>query len=72
MARAQENAEALATFLSGHPAVGKIHYPGLPGHPRRELHFSQASGAGSIISLACAISNSPIIRPSTWAAGPSV
>lgn len=49
--RAQENAEALARFLSGHPAVGKIHYPGLPDHPRRELHFSQASGAGSIISF---------------------
>ena len=49
--RAQENAEALARFLSGHPAVGKIYYPGLPDHPRRELHFSQASGAGSIISF---------------------
>ena len=49
--RAQENADALARFLSGHPAVGKIYYPGLPGHPRRELHFSQATGAGSIISF---------------------
>ncbi|MGZ8449843.1 MAG: trans-sulfuration enzyme family protein, partial [Candidatus Deferrimicrobiaceae bacterium] len=34
VARAQENAEALARFLSGHPAVGKIFYPGLPDHPR--------------------------------------
>lgn len=49
--RAQENAEILSKFLSGHPAVGKVFYPGLPGHPRREIHFSQASGAGSIISF---------------------
>lgn len=50
-ARAQENAETITGFLSGHPAVGKILYPGYPGHPRRELHFSQASGAGSIVSF---------------------
>ncbi|MBE0569492.1 MAG: PLP-dependent transferase [Deltaproteobacteria bacterium] len=49
--RAQESAKALAGFLEGHPAVGKIYYPGLPDHPRRDLHFSQASGAGSIISF---------------------
>ena len=49
--RAQETAGILANFLSGHPGVGKIFYPGLPDHPRRELHFSQAAGAGSIISF---------------------
>ena len=50
-ARAQENAESLAGFLSSHPAVKKVYYPGLPGHPRRELHLSQASGGGSVISF---------------------
>jgi cystathionine beta-lyase/cystathionine gamma-synthase len=49
--RAQQNAEALAIFLAAHPFVKKVFYPGLPGHPRRELHFSQASGPGSVISF---------------------
>jgi len=49
--RGQQNAEALAVFLSAHPFVRKVFYPGLPGHARRELHFSQASGPGSVISF---------------------
>lgn len=32
--RACGNALALARFLSGHPGVAKVHYPGLPGHPQ--------------------------------------
>ncbi|MGE5700295.1 MAG: trans-sulfuration enzyme family protein [Deltaproteobacteria bacterium] len=51
VARAQQNAEAVATFLAGHPLVRKVFYPSLPGHERRELHFSQADGAGSVISF---------------------
>lgn len=49
--RAQRNAEALSAFLAAHPFVRKVFYPGLPGHARRELHFSQASGPGSVISF---------------------
>jgi cystathionine gamma-synthase len=49
--RAQQNAEALSAFLAAHPFVRKVFYPGLPGHARRELHFSQASGPGSVISF---------------------
>jgi len=49
--RAQQNAEAVASFLAGHPLVRKVFYPSLPGHGRRELHFSQAEGAGSVISF---------------------
>lgn len=49
--RAQENAQRIAEFLAGHPRVKRVCYPGLPGHPRRDLHFSQASGAGSVISF---------------------
>lgn len=51
VARAQENASRLAEFLARHPFVKKVFYPGLPGHPRRDLHFAQASGPGSIISF---------------------
>jgi cystathionine beta-lyase/cystathionine gamma-synthase len=51
VARAQENAEAAAAFLAAHPFVRKVFYPGLPGHHRRAMHFSQADGPGAIISF---------------------
>jgi cystathionine gamma-synthase/methionine-gamma-lyase len=31
------NAAALADWLAGHPAVGRVHYPGLPAHPQHAL-----------------------------------
>jgi cystathionine gamma-synthase len=49
--KAQENAMVLARFLSSHPFVRKVYYPGLPGHPRAALHDSQADGPGSIVSF---------------------
>ncbi|MDX2004327.1 MAG: PLP-dependent aspartate aminotransferase family protein [Meiothermus sp.] len=33
MRQASANAAALAQFLSAHPAVRRVHYPGLPAHP---------------------------------------
>ncbi|MGZ8429280.1 MAG: trans-sulfuration enzyme family protein [Candidatus Deferrimicrobiaceae bacterium] len=51
VARAQQSAEVIAAFLAAHPFVRKVFYPGLPGHARRDLHFSQADGPGSIISF---------------------
>ncbi len=51
VARAQENAIALARFLSSHPFVRKVFYPGLAGHPGAKLHASQADGPGSIVSF---------------------
>lgn len=47
----QENAQKIAEFLSSHPRVKKVNYAGLPDHPGRSLHFSQASGAGSVLSF---------------------
>ncbi len=49
--RAQRNAELVAAFLASHPAVRRVYYPGLPGHRRGELHRSQASGPGAVISF---------------------
>ncbi|MEU0230249.1 MULTISPECIES: aminotransferase class I/II-fold pyridoxal phosphate-dependent enzyme [unclassified Streptomyces] len=37
MRRHHENADGLATFLSGHPRIAKVHWPGLPDHPGHEL-----------------------------------
>ncbi|MBK5094277.1 MAG: PLP-dependent transferase [Deltaproteobacteria bacterium] len=51
VSRAQQNAEVIAAFLAAHPFVRKVFYPGLPGQPRRELHFSQADGPGAVISF---------------------
>lgn len=37
----QENAQKIAEFLAAHPRVKKVNYAGLPGHPGRDLHYSQ-------------------------------
>ncbi|XP_015900622.1 cystathionine beta-lyase, chloroplastic isoform X1 [Ziziphus jujuba] len=47
----QENAQKVAEFLTSHPRVKKVNYAGLPGHPGRALHYSQAKGAGSVLSF---------------------
>jgi methionine-gamma-lyase len=48
---AQENAKAMAEFLAGHPAVERVAYPGLPGHPQADLIAAQMAGPGSLISF---------------------
>ncbi len=57
----QENARILAERLLDHPAVGRVLYPGLPEFPGRETHFSQASGAGAILSFE--LKETAAIRP---------
>uniref|UniRef100_A0A803N5F5 Cystathionine beta-lyase, chloroplastic n=1 Tax=Chenopodium quinoa TaxID=63459 RepID=A0A803N5F5_CHEQI len=47
----QDNAQRIAEFLSSHPRVKKVNYAGLPDHPGRSLHYSQAKGAGSVLSF---------------------
>lgn len=47
----QANAQKIAEFLCSHPRVKKVNYAGLPGHPGRSLHYSQAKGAGSVLSF---------------------
>ncbi|MQL97270.1 hypothetical protein Taro_029961, partial [Colocasia esculenta] len=47
----QANAQQIAEFLSSHPRVKKVNYAGLPDHPGRSLHYSQAKGAGSVLSF---------------------
>lgn len=49
--RQEENAQKLAEWLQTHPAVKAVHYPGLPGHPGKEIQDSQASGPGGMISF---------------------
>jgi cystathionine beta-lyase/cystathionine gamma-synthase len=49
--RQQENALRIARFLQGHPAVDRVHYPGLPEHPGADVHSRQADGAGAMVSF---------------------
>jgi cystathionine beta-lyase len=49
--RQQTTAGRIAQFLFDQPRVTAVHYPGLASHPGRDIHFSQASGAGSVISF---------------------
>ncbi|KAH7423220.1 hypothetical protein KP509_12G044700 [Ceratopteris richardii] len=47
----QSNAQKIAEFLASHPRIKKVNYTGLQGYPGRDLHFSQAKGAGSVLSF---------------------
>jgi cystathionine gamma-synthase len=47
----QESAQALAERLASHPAVLRVHYPGLADHPERELALRQQSGPGAMLSF---------------------
>jgi O-succinylhomoserine sulfhydrylase len=42
-------AMAMARWLQAHPAVAKVHYPGLPSHPQHELAMRQQSGLGGAV-----------------------
>jgi cystathionine beta-lyase/cystathionine gamma-synthase len=37
--------------LSGHPAVEKVYYPGLPDHPQHDLARRQMRGFGGMLSF---------------------
>lgn len=46
-----KNAMAIAKFLSEHPKVEKVNYPGLESHPQHDLAKKQMSGFGGMISF---------------------
>lgn len=50
MERHCENAQKLAEWLEGHPAVERVIYPGLPSHPQHELARRQMHRFGGMIS----------------------
>ncbi|RWA17711.1 hypothetical protein MBRU_18650 [Mycolicibacterium brumae DSM 44177] len=45
------NAQALATVLSGHPAVSSVRYPGLPSDPGHALACAQMQHFGALVSI---------------------
>jgi cystathionine gamma-synthase len=55
--QAQECAGELARRLASHPAVGRVHYPGLANHPQHALSARQMRGFGAVLSFE--VSDSP-------------
>ena len=43
------SALAIAQWLQSHPAVSRVHYPGLSSHPQHELAMRQQSGIGGAV-----------------------
>ena len=44
-----ESTLAVARWLERHPAVARVHYPGLPSHPQHALAMAQQSGLGGAV-----------------------
>lgn len=51
MEAAQKNAQALAEWLSNHPKVTQVLYPGLPGFKNKDIHDKQSRGTGAMLSF---------------------
>jgi cystathionine gamma-synthase len=45
------NAEKVVDFLTGHPEVRQVYYPGLPSHAGHEIAATQMRGYGGMISF---------------------
>ncbi len=51
MERHEHNARTLAAWLTKHPQVEKVYYPGLESHPQHALAKKQMRGFGGMISF---------------------
>ena len=51
VARQNDNGQALAEFLAGHPRVSAVHYAGLPTHPQHDIARCQMRGFGGVVSF---------------------
>lgn len=51
MERHCDNAERVVEFLSSHPAVDQVLYPGLPNHPGHEVASKQMRRFGGMVSF---------------------
>ena len=49
-----DNAEKVAEYLSSHPAVSKVFYPGLADHPNHDIARRQMKRYGGVLSFALA------------------
>ncbi|MFX3636791.1 MAG: bifunctional cystathionine gamma-lyase/homocysteine desulfhydrase [Candidatus Pristimantibacillus sp.] len=47
----ENNTKAIVSFLSSHPAVSHLYYPGLESHPQHVIAKQQARGFGGMVSF---------------------
>lgn len=57
VARHNENAQRVAEFLEGHPAVARVHYPGLRSHPGHAIAARQLAAGGNAGGTKCSPRN---------------
>jgi cystathionine gamma-synthase len=62
MERHSDNAERVAELLTGHPAVGRVFYPGLPEHPGHEVAAKQMRRFGGMVSFTVAAGREAALR----------
>src|ERR687892_583846 len=75
MERHCENAQTVAAFLAGHPAVDRVLYPGLADHPGHELAEQQMRDFGGMISFLVADAEEAaalVARTNVWALAESL
>nr|WP_254639278.1 aminotransferase class I/II-fold pyridoxal phosphate-dependent enzyme [Cohnella sp. GbtcB17] len=51
MEASERGARKLAQWLSEHPGVARVYYPGLDGHPGKDIHERQSQGYGAVVSF---------------------
>jgi cystathionine beta-lyase/cystathionine gamma-synthase len=51
MEKHDENGRQVANFLTEHPKVEKVYYPGLTSHPQHELAKRQQTGFGGMVAF---------------------
>ncbi|WDE04765.1 cystathionine gamma-synthase [Thalassomonas viridans] len=51
MKQHQSNADAVARFLAGHPAIERVYYPGLTEHPGHDIARKQQKSFGAMLSF---------------------
>ena len=66
MQQHSRNAEQLAQWLSVHPAVRQVYYPGLSSHPQHELAMRQQATGGATISFEVVAPSESEQRSNAW------
>ncbi|MFD1135737.1 aminotransferase class I/II-fold pyridoxal phosphate-dependent enzyme [Paenibacillus urinalis] len=51
MAHSEQSAAKLAAWLTNRSDIDAVYYPGLMNHPGREIHESQSTGYGAVVSF---------------------
>ena len=64
MLRHNENGQAVAEFLAGHPRVEKVYYPGLEAHPYHDIARRTMRGFGGLVTF--------LVKDADWRQGARV